>query len=213
MNYGQLKSQIRDLAFEEDEQMEEYESIVVNAINRAIDQIGIQVTPIRKYIEIEQDGTDVENQEYNMPSLTGGNFLDFDETPVEIGDGDKFVRFNDFERQTKDTLVLSGDTKGVFRIYYTAHHADYTAETDDSVPVPLPLKVHLLVPLLCAYYVWLDDDQQKAVMYRNEYESIAQSVIAKEQEPRMRVRTDWYKRNNANRAYPNVSHDEWRRMY
>ena len=58
MNYGELKQNIRDLAFEEDEQMEEYETIVINAINRSLSTIEQEVAPIRKYIEIEQDGTD-----------------------------------------------------------------------------------------------------------------------------------------------------------
>ena len=35
MNWGELKQEIRDLGFEEDGTMEEYESIVINAANRA----------------------------------------------------------------------------------------------------------------------------------------------------------------------------------
>ena len=47
MNYGELKQNIRDLAFEEDEQMEEYETIVVNAINRSLSTIEQEVAPIK----------------------------------------------------------------------------------------------------------------------------------------------------------------------
>jgi len=211
MNYGELKNNIRDLAFEEDEQMEEYESIVANAINRSIDQIGVQVTPIKKYIEIEQDGTDDGYQFYNMPNLTGGNFMGFDDMPVQVDDGEKFVGFGDYKVQTDDTIVLDGATSGTFRIYYRAHHALYTPETDDEEELPLPLEVHLLVPLLCAYYVWLDDDLQKAVMYRNEYESIAGAIVERKQRPRMRVRTDWYETKS--NPYKNVTNAEWRKLY
>lgn len=213
MNYGELKQNIRDLAFEEDEQMEEYETIVINAINRSLSTIEQEVAPIRKYIEIEQDGTDTEFQFYVMPALTGGMFLDFDANPVQINDGDEYVPFGDFDVETGDTIVMSGEIVGTFRIFYKSSHVPYTAETEDTVQLPIPLRAHHLVPLLCAYYVWLDDDQQKAVMYYNQYETLAGTLLANAQKPRMRVRTDWYKGSNANRAYPNVSYDEWRRMY
>lgn len=39
MNWGELKTKIRDLGFEEDSTMNEYESIVRNAANRAINLV------------------------------------------------------------------------------------------------------------------------------------------------------------------------------
>lgn len=39
MNWGELKKEIRDLGFEEDSTIEEYESIVINAANRAAKMI------------------------------------------------------------------------------------------------------------------------------------------------------------------------------
>lgn len=211
MNYGELLTNIRDLAFEEDEQMEEYESIVVNAINRSLSTIEQEVAPIRKYIEIEQDGTDTEFQFYVMPSLTGGMFLDFDANPVQINDGDEYVPFGDFDVETGDTIVMSGEIVGTFRIFYKSSHVPYTAETEDTVQLPLPLRAHHLVPLLCAYYVWLDDDQQKAIMYYNQYETLANVLLANAQKPRMRVRTDWYNSTKTNNL--NVSASEWRNLY
>ena len=211
MNYGELKENIRDLAFEEDDQMEEYESIVINAINRAITMIAEEVAPIRKYITIEQDGTDEEYQYYNMPTLTKNMFLGFDDTPVQVDDGDKFVRFGDYEIETGNTIVMSGDEVGTFKIYYKSAHEPYSALTDDTADLPLPRKAHHLVPLLAAYYVWIDDDQAKAVMYYNQFETASQILIADEQKPRMRVRTDWYNKNKGNNL--GVSYAEWRRWY
>lgn len=211
MNYGELKQNIRDLAFEEDEQMVEYESIVINAINRSLSTIEQEVAPIRKYIEIEQDGTDEEYQFYVMPSITAGKFLDFDTTPVRVDDGDEYVPFGDYEIETGDTVVISGDIEGVFRIYYKENHPQYTAQTPDSTELPIPLRAHHLVPLLCAYYVWLDDDQPKAIMYYNQYETLANALLANAMRPRMRVRTDWYNKNKGNNL--NVSFNEWRKYY
>ena len=241
MDYGTLKENIRDLAFEDDAQMEEYESIVVNAINRSISTISQEVAPIKSFVEVTLDGyEEVEiieaefnankthyyileftpidtgyaawyvqctqdsvydsGQTYyikadyyhlNMPSLTDGSFLDFDDTPVQVDNGDKFIPFNDYDIETGDTIVVSGDNVGIFRLYYRAAHEPYTADTEDDVILPLPLKAHHLVPLLCAYYVWLDDDIQKATMYYNQYESLANALIMRQERPRMRVRTDW----------------------
>ena len=211
MNYGELKENIRDLAFEEDTQMEEYESIVINAINRALSTIEQEVAPIRKYIEIEQDGTDEEYQFYNMQFLTNGLFLYFDTTPVRVDTGDEYVPFGDYQIEAGDTIVMSGAEEGTFRIFYKAAHAPYTVNIDDSTEIPLPLRAHHLVPLLCAYYVWLDDDLQKAVMYYNQYETLAATLLANENKPRMRVRTDWYDKSKGKTL--NVSKSEWRKYY
>ena len=211
MNYGELKENIRDLAFEEDEQMEEYETIVINAINRSLSTIEQEVAPIRKYVEIEQDGTDEEYQFYVMPSLTGGMFLSFDTTPVRIDEGDEYVPFGDYDIETGDTIVMSGAEEGTFRVFYKSAHEPYTKDTADETELPLPLRAHHLVPLLCAYYVWLDDDQQKAIMYYNQYETLAQTLLANENMPRMRVRTDWYNKKKNNDW--NVSYNEWREYH
>ena len=211
MNYGELKLHIRDLAFEEDDQMEEYESIVVNAINRSLSTIEQEVAPIRRYVEIEQDGTDEEYQYYVMPDLTGGMFLDFDDNPVRVDEGEEYVPFGDFYIETGDTIVMDGAIEGTFRIFYKSTHTPYTASTQDSVELPLPLRAHHLAPLLCAYYVWLDDDQQKAIMYYNQYETLANVLLANAQRPRMRVRTDWYDQTKGNDL--NVSFSTWRTLY
>lgn len=191
MNYGDVKTQIRDLGFEEDSTMTEYASIVRNAINTAIASINMSVAPIKAYITVDQDGTDSEFQFYNMSSLTGGKFLEFTASPVEIGDGEKYTPFNDFDIENDNTVVINGETSGTFRIYYHADHTQYTADTADSVELPLPVMAHRLVPLLASYYVWLDDDQTKAITYYNQYEALASQIMAKQEKPRMTVRTDW----------------------
>ena len=233
MNYGELKENIRDLGFEDDAQMEEYESIVINAINRSISFISLNIAPIKAYVDVTQDGyeaKEITEEEFNaaktkyyvhgasgyvqctedsvfdsgetyyavavyyhhnMRSLTEGAFLDFSDTPVKIDDGDKFIPFNDFDIETGDTVVIDGSEHGTYRIYYKAAHTPYTEDTPDDTPLPLPLKVHHLVPLLCAHYVWLDDDIQKATMYFNQYETQSNMILITQESPRMRVRTDW----------------------
>ncbi len=52
-----------------------------------------------------------------------------------------------------------------------------TADTPDEYELKLPDKLVFLTPLLASYYVWLDDDERKAVMYRNEYEDLKEQLL------------------------------------
>lgn len=45
-----------------------------------------------------------------------------------------------------------------------------TAETENSFDIDVPERVEYILPILASYYVWLDDDQVKAVMYWNQYD-------------------------------------------
>ena len=54
MTWGELKKQIRDLGFEDDSAMEEYSSIVRNAVNHAINVINITVVmPLSAYFKAQ----------------------------------------------------------------------------------------------------------------------------------------------------------------
>ena len=57
MNYGELKDQIRDMGFSDDAEIEEFGELIPNSINRAIEEINLNVAPIIETYEIEQDGT------------------------------------------------------------------------------------------------------------------------------------------------------------
>lgn len=45
-----------------------------------------------------------------------------------------------------------------------------TEETENSFEIDVPERVEYILPILASYYVWLDDDQVKAVMYWNQYD-------------------------------------------
>ena len=52
-----------------------------------------------------------------------------------------------------------------------------TLDTEDDYTLNLPDKLVFLVPLLASYYIWLDDDERKAIMYRNEYEDLKAQIF------------------------------------
>ena len=51
MNYGQVVEQIRDLGFADDNEIEEFDAIVPNAINRAITEISIYSNSVKIVFE------------------------------------------------------------------------------------------------------------------------------------------------------------------
>lgn len=188
MNYGQVVEQIRDLGFADDNEIEEFDAIVPNAINRAITEISMNYAPIISYIDITQNYDDEELYEYVMPD----DFMKFADTPVkrQLGEG-IYQRFNDFEIEAENTIIMSGQHVGTYRVFYVADHEPFTVDTSKGSEIPLPLKAHYLLPLLASYYIWLDDDQTKAEMYYQRFQMELQNAKMESEKPRARIRADW----------------------
>lgn len=72
---------------------------------------------------------------------------------------ESYFKFKDSEWVMPEMDVLYTDTPG-----------DYVLN--------LPDKIVFLLPLLSAYYIWLDDDERKAITYRNEYEDLKEQIFA-----------------------------------
>lgn len=198
MTYQELLNNIRDLGFSDDSEMEDFGELVPNSINRAITEINLEVAPIVERYEFEiasdtkdADGNVVEGDTgllyLTMPDIDG-NFLDFADTPVRIksGDAETYIRFADYEIEAEDTLVIDQDkNKGEFRVFYKAAHTPFDG-SQTAEEIPLPKKTHHLVPLLSAYYVWLEDEPTKASQYYNLYEQ-KKGELSANVKPRMRV--------------------------
>lgn len=190
MNYGQLKTELAGLGFSDEAEIEEFGAIVPDSLNRAITEINLTVVPIIGAYEIVQDGNNGEILYYDMAELTKENgivkFIEFADTPVLAGTG-TYRRFNDFDIENGSTLVMDGSIPGTFKVFYKKAHDPFTLETADETEIGLPLKAHPLVPLLTAYYVWLEDEKSKAVDYYNQYEKLSQGIAAKAMQPRARI--------------------------
>lgn len=215
MNYGQIKQNLISLGFAEESDYQEFEDLgyTYDCINRAIDQIESQFPYIAKY-EFEIDESDTGILYIDMTDRQG--FLGLAETPVvfEVDGEETFRKFGDYQIEMGHTIVIKvDDYAGMFRIYYNKQCTDITATTSDAFVPELPNKVHHLIPLLAAYYLWLDDDAAKAAQYYNMYETELALIMQKENAPRMRVVTEWSESGNILNAFPNVSKSEWGRYY
>ena len=214
MNYGQIKQNLISLGFAEESDYEEFEGLgyTYDAINRAIAQIQNQFPQVAKY-EFELDESDTGIMYVDMTDRKG--FLSLAETPVVFeADGEEmFRKFTDYQIEMGHTIVMKADDyKGSFRIYYNKACTEIAPTTQDSFVPELPTKAHHLIPLLAAYYLWLDDDERKAVQYYNMYETELSLVLQKENMPRMRVVTEWGN-NKSLKGFPNATHEEWSKWY
>lgn len=193
MNYGEIKQNLISLGFAEDTDYEEFEELgyTYDAINRSISQIGQQFPYVAKY-EFTIDADDTGTLYIDMEDRRG--FLELAETPVlyEKNDEDMFKKFGDYQIEMGHTLVIdTDDLEGSFRVYYNTQCTQINESTSEEFTPELPLKVHHLIPLLSAYYLWLDDDPTKAAQYYNLYETELGLILQKENAPRMRVVTEW----------------------
>lgn len=114
--------------------------------------------------------------------------------------------FNDFEIEGDDTIVINaGSFHGAvpdqekhpddyeraeqttisIRVFYKAAHTPFDG-TQLTEKLPLPKKVHHLVPLLASFYVWIEDEPTKAAQYYNLYEQ-KKGLLSSDAKIRMRV--------------------------
>lgn len=193
MNYGEIKHNLISLGFAEESDYEEYEELgyTYDAINRAIRELNDKFPHLAKY-EFEIDDTDEGILYVDMEDRDG--FLELADTPVlfEKNGKETYTKFGDYQIEMGHTLVINADeNKGSFRVYYNKACTTIDSATEDTFVPELPLKVHHMIPLLAAYYLWMDDDVAKASAYYNMYELEKADVEQKENAPRMRVVTEW----------------------
>lgn len=189
MNYGELKKNLISKGFAEESDYEEFEELgyTFDAINQAINEIN-DVFPIEAEFNFEIDETDTGILKIDMSDRAG--FIALAETPVWYEkDGDEIWRtFTEYDVKKECELYIKADDyEGSFRVYYYKLPTQITANTPNSFELELPLVAHNLVPLLASYYLWLDDDERKAVMYKNDYEEARAIALQRKKPPRAKV--------------------------
>lgn len=122
MTYGEAKEIIRDYGFEDNSAMSEYQTIIKNSLNTAIQNI-------------------------------------YD---------DMVIQLKGYYKKT-----LSTDEKE----WEPVRPEPINDLTEDDFVIELPDNLLVLVPLLAAHFVWLDDDIQKSINYYNDYEDMRQKIL------------------------------------
>jgi hypothetical protein len=65
-------------------------------------------------------------------------------------------------------------------VWYKRLYTPVTVDTPDTFEFELDADLHVLIPLLAAFYVWQDDEERKADKYYNDYEMKRNDIVARE---------------------------------
>ena len=181
MKWKELKSEIRDLGFESDQQMTDYSTIVINSVNRAISIINADVYGAKAKTRITQDGTAEGIGTYDLADITG-DFLKL-EIVYRIEEGVLSV-FNDYELTEESKVLMDNSLVGTFDFHYIKKLPTVTSSTSPEAEIGVATKVGHLVALLAAHYVWKDDDVQKSTDYWNEYDMLKDDFLEAQERER-----------------------------
>lgn len=107
-----------------------------------------------------------EYEEYDLGKITHERFdglVKIESAPgVTVTPGDKICVY-------RNRLCIARDDETDYTVFYRCRPKKVTKDNEDE-DIEIDRESEFLVPLLTSYYVWLDDDPQKAAQYRNEYE-------------------------------------------
>ena len=191
MKYSELKNEIIALGFEEAAIFSEYPEQFHTAITRALRLIATTVKAPMSALTIALSDDDVRNDtgRYDLWELTkdDDNNVMFDSI-VRVTTGDSTVKtFTAYDLLEDHILSVNPELDTDITIYYNERILPVTSATPDNRELQVVYPCDPLVALLAAHYVWLDDDERKAILYWNEYDSLKQEIQAKLNAPKGRV--------------------------
>ncbi len=118
-----------------------------------------------------------ERYEYDVSSIAS-DFLSFCDPPLRDSDG---VVAEHYDVLGSDRIILSRDYPDEYTVFYNTRPPLYspsdTAE-ENNEEIPLDDDLCVLLPLLIASYVWLDDEPQKAEYYFSLYRDRASEIVS-----------------------------------
>lgn len=173
---GYIKSEIFNLGFEKSQKYKDDRNIITQAINRAVSTIATEVRPIMGTVTLEQGDTHF----FDMAELTkdesGVRFLGL----CELEDTDR-NKLSDYELRRNRVLVLPKGTQYPVTVYYRRAYTPVTVDTPEDTLIELEPDVCVLLPLLAAYYVWLDEGNGVIAYHcKNEYERLCGAILGRD---------------------------------
>lgn len=191
MKYEDLKKEIIALGFEEQSILNEYPEQFRTAITRALKVIATTVkAPVGEIVlKLSDEEERNETGRYDLWELSkddNGNVL-FDSIE-RVTTGDTTVKtFGAFDILSDHILSVDPQLEEDLTVYYNMRILPITDATQDDYELPVFYACEPLIALLAAHYVWLDDDERKAILYWNEYDSLKQEILGKLNAPKARI--------------------------
>ena len=190
MNYGELRQNLISKGFAEESDLIEFDELgyTYDAINQALDEIS-DYFPVEAEFNFDIDESDTGIMNIDMADRSGFVAL-AEDTPVWYEkDGEEIWRaFTEYDIKKDRVIVIKmDDYEGSFRVYYFKEPSHVSKSTQTDFTFDLPLISHKLIPLLTAYYLWLDDDERKAIMYKNDFQDALSVALQKMRKPKAKV--------------------------
>lgn len=186
MNLKYIKSEIYNLGFSTKDDVDI--SIVLQAINRAVDTIANTVRPILSRYEIKKE----KNPQFKIIDLKdaawqqGESYISF-HSGFELTDEGYMPMHN---QSLVNGHLLQLKTDKDYLIFYKRMYTPVDNDTSEDFEFELDADLHVLIPLLAAFYVWQDDEERKADKYFNDYEAKRNDIVARETKTVAYVRSD-----------------------
>jgi len=182
--------EIKNLTGKEDDEIEDDESKILDAINRAQKIIATTVFPIRASVTATQETTG-EVHRYELSDLFSGKYMGIDRI-VRLYDEKYYADIN-YALEGGKYLVLP-DLPGTFTIYYSQKPTKYTADTDkDTTEIELNENVNTLLPIYAAYFYQLNADNDLATALQNYYDDAKKDILSHMDESRAPERDITYR--------------------
>lgn len=181
--WGELKGEIIRLGGESEDIFGSRSAVFYDAVNRAMGVIACFVKPcVGRF-----DHTLLAGGEHTISPQTLVNTAQSREVFGGLT-GDRPVVYKGtlqapaYEMTPDGRLIFDADVTGEISIYYKILPAKIGPTTGDSTEIPLDYDAATLLPLLAAFYVWVDADERKAVLLRNDYEELKAELLRQEKE-------------------------------
>lgn len=178
MNYEKFKSNVINLGFEETDVFDDNETILIEAANRALIFLNMYVEKKEKYVKYEIPSEDISDS-YRKIKLE--EFDDFDGVSLKAPkiNGKAITDFY----YEDNTLFISTQYSGNLSLSYYVKTELIPDNPSEEYEIKIKDALIPILQLLTAYYVWLDDDERKAITYYNQYtEQLQLYLLNKENE-------------------------------
>ena len=184
MLYSEVKEQILSLGFEDPSVLDDtnYLKVFRDGINKALTFINADFPIIGEYTHT-LDGTGVDLDEIDFADFSDFDVLLNATIKEEVGGRYQIRPFADFELIQDTKVFVSQTNNGDITFFYRKRPTLVTTTTTDNTVMTIHHKAEQLLPLLASYYIWNDDDPEKASKWRNEYEDMKQLVLRTGQRP------------------------------
>lgn len=173
MTFGEVKNEIFNLNFENSNDYDGDVSLLPQAINRAMSVITTEVRPLFGSFVIasgiSQNGNSTRKQ-YDLKELSkeDGRVTFLSILSIENQEGEEVFSY---EIRRNQTLYFDeGFNSFPVTVFYKKSFARFDEKTPDNTKIDLDEDLLVLVPLLCAYFVWHDDDRARSQELYTQYE-------------------------------------------